>query len=232
MFLDLNNIDVDGLMRILTMSTKYKSVYTETYPNFYEFERKERLYGSSQTVIPNVLYYTDYAFQFQNICEITITDNIYNNVDDFIQQWIDDQDIDTVKFTVSSDLNHRNISELEDQLKLFYRFKDFCNMNKDIIGYIGCVFDFYKDEEDDILKIERQNNKFLKVIKIHNYSLIDLIYKFDKKEKAIQYNTSMQSYSRNLNVLKFQSQPIFKTFNIDFFKDHIGLQRLSFIENL
>ncbi len=232
-YLDLNNIDVECLLRVIEMGKDYKVEYNEIDSNYYEINRGDRVYSkTNHVIIPNILFYEDYVAKIQNKLTTLITDDIYRNSDDFIKRWIDEENINDVSFNIKTSLNNRSIDELSNQIKLFNNFKEFCINIEEILGFISCIFDFYKDDNDDILSIDRNNIQFLKKIKIHNYDFNQIINLFDKKDKILTRNTRVVSYNRKLHRVRFSNQTIFKTFDLDFFKEHKGLQILTFIENL
>lgn len=232
-YLDLNNIDVEKLMKIIKIGRDYKLEYNEISSNFYEINYNIDIYSRNNSVIiPNVLFYEDYVPKIQNKLTTLITDNIYRNSDDFIKRWIDKESINEVSFNIKTSLNINSFNELENQVKLFNNFKEFCINIEEILGFISCIFDFYKDNENEILCIDRNNIQFLKKIKIHNYDFEQVIRLFENKNKILTFNTRVVSYNRNLHRVRFTNQTIFKTFDLNFFKEHKGLQILTFIENL
>lgn len=237
--LDLENIDLYTLQNTAKMAFDYKIKYTKIDENIYELDYGEMLdYNYSYRsiiIIPKILYYNGYSFKLNIQKDILISNNVYNELDDFIKDWIDDKNKTKIPIYTQLSFHKGNNNILYQKLELFKELNKLCLDNKELLSFMNLVFDFYKEDLAYQLKLKDINTNFLKKINLNNYTFEELIHKFNLNEEPIIFdNTSTNIKSANnmyLTFIKFNRQKIFSTFEFDFYKNHRGLQFLKFIEN-
>lgn len=232
--IDINNIDAHTLFycsqHIKRSSCSCKKIDDDKY--LVKFNLNEYSNSSNtKIIIPNILIYENYEVFITQQITIPITNNVKQHLDSFILDWIDDNKISNTKINITSILHHGLLQEIENDLELYYRLINFCKDNLEILLLIGLVYDFYKNDESQNFKLERSNIRFLKKIKMHNYSFQDVIDRFDnvKAKKSILNNFKCISKHNEFN---FCGISFFKTFNAKPYLNHFNLLFLAYLERI
>jgi len=228
MEIDFNNINTTDLFNLIETSKRRKIKIEYENDNFYRFSSDSRNFDiQNYVIVPDKLECEDYNIYLYDTITTNITDEIYYNTDNFIQEWIDDENITKISFKILTRLNTHDNEQCDHQIRMFKKFKSFCIQKQEILGYVSCIFDFYKDNTSNSLSINREQIQFLKKIKMFDYKLNDIIKKFKSNKKSIIFETK----NSNDGSVKFyfNKQLIFRTFNLKFFNDHNGLQIITFI---
>ncbi len=176
----------------------------------------------SQTIIPGILDYVyDELVYYKSISGI-LTDLDIDIFDDFLKEYIKDNNLFNPQITFSChliDLSHSNI--IKTKIENFNQWiNSFYNII-DSLSVILSIINFYSDLKSKYTISDKTSYLFKKMLK-NQWSLYELIEMSKKNEIKI----GSFDYMNDFYTFEFDNQTVFRTYNYKKYQNHKGLSFL------
>ena len=235
--IDFDNLNPKILSNVFNSIRNKRHLFENIKDEIYQIDilSDYKSVGISRTIIPNRLEYEPTTFTINRPLKININSEkikYYDILDYFIFDWIEENNIQNIKILINQSFNMNYYSEIENGLVLFDKLYNFClKKNQTLLGIIGLIFDFYKDDDIGFFKIKKSHIRFLKKIKMHNYNFDNILHLFFKSCNDNHVNKNIFLYMNNNYLCKAFGNIFFKTRQTKLYSSHRSLNFINFLND-